>query len=118
MKNRYWILLLALLLVACGGLSIWLSQNRQMGSAAEIRSDGKLIKTVDLNVDQEFTVEYAGGSNLVVVKDGKIGICEATCPDHRCVQRGMCSGGLPIICLPNKLVISFVEQPEVDGAVG
>ena len=119
MKTRTWILIFALILVVCLAASFSFLMPSEASTRAEITSQGQLVKTVDLHVDQEFTVETDDGSyNVVTVKDGKIGVSEATCPDHYCMKRGFCSGGTDIVCLPNRLVISFVGEQEVDAAIG
>ena len=119
MKSKYWMLLLAAILVLCLGLSIPLLMPGEAATHAEILSGGQVIHTVDLRVDREILVEADnGGENLVVVKDGKIGVVEATCPDHYCMHRGMCNSGAQIVCLPNKLVIRFVGETEIDMVVG
>ena len=69
--------------------------------------------------DIEFVVRAGNESyNVVTVKDGKIGVTEATCPDHYCMNRGFCSSGTQIVCLPNRLVIRFVGEQEIDGVSG
>ena len=85
---------------------------------AEIYSDGELVEKVNLKVDRVLTVESEFGTNVVTVKDGKIAVTQATCPDHYCMQRGFCDSGRSIVCLPNRLVIEFVDGREIDGAVG
>ncbi|MBQ5653356.1 MAG: hypothetical protein IIV28_00995, partial [Alistipes sp.] len=30
---------------------------------------------------------------MITVQDGKIGVSEATCPDHYCMKRGYCNSG-------------------------
>ena len=52
------------------------------------------------------------------VENGKIGVCEATCPDHYCMKRGFCNSGTEIVCLPNRLTIRFLGQQEIDAVVG
>ena len=80
---------------------------------------GDRIITVDLRKDQSFTLESDNeGFNTVTVKDGKIAITEANCPDQYCVKRGFCSGGTPIVCLPHSLVIEFLGNQEIDGLLG
>ena len=112
-------MLFAAVLLLCLGLSALFLVPGEAASHAEITREGKLLKTVDLRIDQTFTVEADGGGyNIITVKDGKIGVTEATCPDHYCMHRGMCSSGAQIVCLPNKLVITFVGAPEIDGVVG
>ena len=118
MKTRTWIIVLALVVAACLGLSIWLMLPGEPAGQAEIWLDGELYRTVDLDRDQEFEVRSDHGTNTVTVKDGKIAVTAADCPDHYCMQRGFCDSGAQIVCLPNRLVIKFVGEQEVDGAVG
>ena len=119
MKTKYWALLLAGVLVVSLGLSFLLLIPRDTADSAEIYSDGKLLRTVSLSTDQEFTVQTPqGGHNTVTVKNGKIAVTDADCPDHYCMARGFCAAGPGIVCLPNRLVIRFVEETDVDAAVG
>ena len=118
MKTRTWIILISALLILCIGLSVWLLMPGQKAQTVEIWLDGELYKTVDLRKDQEFVVESQRGSNTVTVKDGKIAVTAADCPDHYCMDRGYCAGGTQIVCLPNRLIIQFVGQQEIDGVVG
>ena len=117
MNTKYWIAILTAVLVLCVGLSL-LTLGGEEASRAQITSGGKVIRTVDLAVDQTFTVETEGGYNVVTVKDGKIAVTEANCPDHYCMARGFCNSGAQIVCLPNKLVIEFLSEAEIDGVVG
>ena len=117
MKTKYWIAILAAVLFLCVCVS-FLTLGGGDASRAKITSEGRLVRTVDLSVDQEFTVETGNGYNIVTVKDGKIAVTEASCPDHYCMNRGFCSGGAQIVCLPNRLVIEFLGEQEVDGAAG
>ena len=88
MKSKYWMLLLAAAMALCLGLSIPLLMPGEAATHAEILSGGQVIHTVDLRVDREILVEADnGGENLVVVSGGKIGVAEATCPDHYCMHR-------------------------------
>ena len=118
MKTRTWIVALSLVLVACAGLSIWLLMPGKTADQAEVWLDGKLYKRVDLVVDQEFVVDGPYGTNTVTVKDGRIAVTAADCPDHYCMERGFCDSGAQIVCLPNRLVIKFVGEQEIDGAAG
>jgi hypothetical protein len=117
MKTKYWIAVLAAILLICIVLSL-LTLGGEDASRVDIVSSGTVVRTVDLSIDQEFTVETEGGYNVITVKDGKIAVTEASCPDHYCMARGFCSGGTQIVCLPNRLVIEFLEEQEIDGAVG
>ena len=118
MKTKIWIIAIALLLAVCVGLSLWLLVPGERADYAEVWSDGKLLYTVDLRLDQEKTVSTQYGTNVITVKDGKIAVTQADCPDHYCMNRGFCDSGAQIVCLPNRLVIRFVGEQEVDGVVG
>ena len=119
MKTRTWIILTGTVLALCLGLSVFLLMPGQVSDYAEIRSQSALLKIVDLRIDQEFTVTTEnGGSNTVTVRDGKIAVTQANCPDHYCMHRGFCNSGSQIVCLPNRLVITFVGEPEIDMVIG
>ena len=114
MKSRYWIILFAAVAAVCILLSLPLFSQEQ-ARFARITSKGEVVKTVDLAIDQEFTVD---GKNTVTVRDGKIAVTWADCPDHYCMKRGYCAGGADIVCLPNRLVITFLGEQEIDAAIG
>ena len=119
MKTRSWIAVFAVILIICAGASLLLLSPGEAASHAEISSNGSVIRTVDLRIDQEFTVTLDDGSyNTVTVRDGKIAVTEASCPDQYCARRGWCDSGAQIVCLPNKLVITFTDGQDVDFAVG
>ena len=119
MKTRSWIFLLSGAFALCLILSMWTLLPREDAALARITSGGKLIKTVNLNENQQFTITTdSRGENIITVRDGKIAVTEANCPDHHCMKRGFCASGTDIVCLPNKLVIHFLQAQTVDAAVG
>ena len=118
MKSRFWIIAIALILVLCVGLSIWLLGGMEEAEMVEIWSDGKFLYSLPLSVDTQRRIDSENGTNTITIADGKIAVTQADCPDHYCMDRGYCNGGAQIVCLPNRLVIKFVAPREVDGAVG
>lgn len=119
MKTKTWIWILSALLVVCAALSVFLLWPREGAAFAQITSQGKIVTSVDLRIDQQFTVTTPqGGQNTVTVRDGKIAVTAANCPDHYCVARGFCGSGAQIVCLPNRLVIRFLGRQEIDGVTG
>lgn len=89
------------------------------GSAAyaEVYQDGKLVKTVLLAEEQEFTVE-GKYTNTVTVRDGKIAVTASDCPGEDCVSCGWLDGtGRSIVCLPNGLEIRVTADSGVDLVV-
>lgn len=91
---------------------------------AEIKQDGKVIRTIDLtntNEPYEFTVESNdGGHNTIRVENGRIAVIDADCDDKICVQQGYVSDAShPIVCLPHKLSITVTgNDGEYDAVVG
>ena len=119
MKTRTWILLLGGLLLLSLILSFFVLRPRPDASLVQISSGGKIVKTVNLHENQQFTVTSEnGGVNVITVENGKIAVTEASCPDHYCMNRGFCASGTDIVCLPNKLVIHFLGTQTVDAAAG
>ena len=114
MKTKYWLMIFGAVAAVCIALSLPLLRQDQ-ARFARITSKGAEVKTVDLMIDQEFTV---AGKNTVTVEGGRIAVTWASCPDHCCMQRGFCAGGTDIVCLPNRLVIEFLGEQEVDAAIG
>lgn len=118
MKTKTWIVLFAALLLVCGGLSFCFLMPKEAAGFAQITSHGQIVKTVSLYQDQQFTVGIDGDFNVITVSDGKIAVTEASCPDHYCMKRGFCNSGTDIVCLPNRLVISFLGEQEIDAIAG
>lgn len=81
-----------------------------------ITQDGTLLYTLDLSKekDRTFTVEYKGRKNTVEIKDGRIRMLEGECPDHICVDTGWLED-VPIVCLPNRLVIDHADKTDTDA---
>lgn len=115
--------MIIILLIFFSGLA-WLIYNyRQEDAVAEIYKNGELIKSVVLedSKDFEFTVGDENEYNVIQVKDGSIGVVSASCPDKICISRGFVSGGvMPIVCLPNDLVIEIKggESEDADAVAG
>ena len=119
MKNRFWVALITAIFVLSAAAAVIIYTQRSPGRFAEIIQDGVLIRTVDLTVNAEFTIENsAGGYNRIQVEDGAVSVIEASCPDKVCIHQGAVSAGpQPIVCLPNKLVIKIItpsgDEPDL-----
>lgn len=102
---------LAGIFLVCLILSIWIL--RPSGSRlVEVVQDGTVLYTFDLDSvqDQEIVIPYQGSSNTILIRDGEIRVSEAQCPDQTCVKMGkLYSENLPIVCVPNHLIVRFVK---------
>lgn len=116
-KTRIWIIALAAVCVVCAALFLLLKTART-GTVAVISVDGEEYGRIDLSAveaayDIEIDTEY--GHNTVHVEPGAISVSAADCPDQICVEQGAISGGgVPIICMPHRLVIQL-EGSGIDG---
>lgn len=105
------------LVLLCGGISAFLLAPGQ-AQAVKVISEGKLVDTLPLSQDTRLEIVSSRGTNVVTVQAGKVAVTQADCPDQHCVNRGFCSGGAQIVCLPNRLVLEFVGKQAVDGVTG
>lgn len=115
MKTKYWLILLgAVFLLSCAAAAcLWLCHPAR--NTAVVSVEGKELYRLDLSKDCDFAVESRWGSNRITVKDGMIAVSEADCPTQLCVGRGFVNGGMPIICLPHRLSVSFSDDGEIDA---
>ena len=78
------------------------------GKSAKVTVDGKTIYTLSLNEDAQKKVKTELGENTVSVKDGKVSVIFADCPDKICAKhRAISKSGETIVCLPHKLVVEI-----------
>ncbi len=113
-KTRIWVIGIILVLVISFCTLLLMRQgNGTADMTAKIYLDNKCIETIELSAvvsPYSFVVEGTNGKNIISVEPGRICVSEADCPDQICVHQGWQStGALPIVCLPNKLVIQLVQ---------
>ena len=105
-SNILWITLFLLLAVISILVIFIMCSGKLTGKTAEIYTDNKLIRTVSLDKDDEFIVENGDNYNIVRIRNGKISVVEADCKNQICVKQGEIDNSLlPIVCVPNGLVI-------------
>ena len=111
MKNtKLWITAVVVIFIAA---VVWciIILTKPQGNIVTVTQDGKTLYTLDLSKekDRRITVEYDGRENVIEIKDGRIRMLEANCPDHTCINTGWLEN-VPIVCLPNKLAIEFSDK--------
>ena len=115
-KNILWALLFAVIVL--GGVLLYLNLGKGEGTVAVVSVDGEVLERIDLSKVREayeFEVTTPYGNNTVHVDPGAISVTEADCPDHVCIYQGRLTGsGIPIICMPHRLVIE-IEGGDIDG---
>jgi len=91
------------------------------GTVAEVYQNGTFLRTLSLDEPVEYALMSSnGGSNTITVRDGRICVSHATCPDQVCVKQGWVNtDATPIVCLPNGLVIQVKGGDRtIDGQTG
>lgn len=92
------------------------------GSGVLVEIDGKPAYTFPINTDRTIPVKGIYWDSVVEIKDKRVRIKEALCPNRICVKQGWISKGV-IVCLPNKIVV-FVRgkgnnhKKELDAITG
>ena len=99
-------LLLLGVLALCG--AIWAAVHflSPAGKKVVITNADKTRITLPLDEDMEQRFYSGDGWNVVQIKDGKVSVTSADCPEQVCVHHNSIdTAGETIICLPHKLVI-------------
>ena len=118
MKHRIILIIIAVIFIL-GVVGSVLVLTAPSASVVRVVSHGEVIRTIDLSTaeDMAFTIESDGHHNTVEVKDHRIRVTDADCPDQTCVRMGwLSSSAMPIVCLPHELVIEFVtDSGDIDA---
>lgn len=118
-KQKIWISAAFASLLLLGILGSVLVLRKQEADRVEIVQDGTVLYELDLagEEDRVFDVEYEGHVNRIEIRDHRIRVLEADCPDQVCVRAGWLDSAAPIVCLPHRLVIQAAEKEEELDAV-
>lgn len=75
------------------------------------------VHELSLAQDGCTTVTTDKGTNVVEVRDGRVRVVEADCPNHDCVDQGWIDqAGQQIVCLPHELWVEVVPASGEAGA--
>lgn len=114
MKTRTWIILFAAVLILCATAAWYIEKAEPNGALAGVYQNGRLVRVADLSaVSEPYDIELTEeGITIVRVEPGKIYVLSSTCFDQLCVKHGPLGGGLPVACLPNKVVIRWLSEAD------
>lgn len=76
-----------------------------------VEADGRIYE-YSLGQDGTFSVDGALGKTVLEIKNGKVHIIESACRNKTCVHLGWT---LPLVCLPNKVVVQAKNQGDYDA---
>ena len=111
MKKKEIFFILGILILA-GVLWVVMSFFRSGAhQTVRITVDGEEYGTYSLSEDQVIEIN---DTNVCEIRDGKVRMTEANCPDQLCIhQRAVDESGGTIICLPNRIVIEGEKGGDV-----
>ena len=118
MKSRVIVIICVIFAVGLIGSVVVLTSPAK--NTVRITSKGEILYTIDLNTSEDKTITIPDGEhyNTVEIKEGKIRVKDADCPDKTCINMGwLSSSAMPIVCLPHHLVIEFVDADSGVDAV-
>ena len=111
------ILAVVLLLVAVTGFLLYKNFQKD-GDYAVVMVDKTEYARLPLNKDSELIISGVGGTNTLVIKDGKADIIHADCPDGICVDHAPISKvGETIVCLPHSVVVAIESDKSSDSEI-
>lgn len=94
-------------------VSTWLiiDATKTAGGSVVVMIDGKESARYPLNKDAEITIKNGENYNILVIKDSKAEIIEASCPDKLCVkQNEIAYNGETLTCLPHRVTVKVVSD--------
>ncbi len=111
-------LLLVAAILAAAGLFFIGNQvlNRKPPVMVEVTVDGRLVEELDISQDTRLEIHgHKGGTNTLVIEDGRVYVSEASCPDKLCMNQGKIGqSGEMIVCLPNLMIAKIVGGEPVN----
>lgn len=97
-------------------LSYMQSLDADKQKVAIVEYKNREVLRIDMTVDATYTVEATLGTVTIEVKDGQIRVEKETSPYHYCSLQGWVKDThVPIVCLPNDLLITLQGVEDGDG---
>lgn len=113
-KRLNLILVLAIAAIACVGLvaTRLMGANTNADTATVVIRDGEQnVYELPLSQNTTKSVTTDLGTNLIEIKDGRVHVEEADCPNQDCVHQGWIdAAGEQIVCLPHKLTVDIIDE--------
>lgn len=121
MKKRAMVITAFIVLVfAASVFAVFSGSIGKSGNYACVYQGKELLYTIDLsNVSEPYKITVTGaqgGYNVLEIRQGAIGVVDASCPDKICQSMGFISSSImPVTCLPNHLVIQISSKEPDQG---
>ena len=99
-------ILLVLVLLSVGTVLLIVSRNNgKEGAYVVVMVQNNEEARYSLAIDGVYDIN--SGTNTIEIKDGRVRMLEAQCPNHLCIRQGWIRfEGQSIVCLPNKVTVT------------
>lgn len=113
------VILIAAIVLVGVIIGVILLLSKHDGKYVQVRVAGQVEKVFPLSQDVEYEIAGRdGGSNLLIIREGKAWVEEADCPDKLCKNMGKISrSGQSVVCLPHEVVVEIVDETGPDDGV-
>lgn len=101
------LLLIVFVLVGIAWTAHYFSAPRQQ-SSVYVYKDNAPFGVYPLSENRIVVIDE---QNSIEIKDGRVRMNQADCPDKRCLKQGF-TESMPIICLPNHLLIEIKSSED------
>lgn len=86
---------------------------REEGDTVMIKTGGEIFGEYSLHEDQTIEIRSDKTLNVIIIREGKVWMENASCPDGICTaHRAIFRDGESIICLPNRVLITVISEKE------
>lgn len=103
---------LILAVLAVGATILLVTHNdREQGAYVVVMVQNKEIARYSMTNNGVYDIydiyDNNGNTNKIEIRDGRVRMLEASCPNHLCIRQGWIRfEGQSIVCLPNKVTVT------------
>ena len=100
---------LILVILAIGAVILLITHNdREQGAYVVVMVRDREIARYSMAINGVYDInDNNGKTNRIEIKDGRVRMIEASCPNHLCIHQGWIRfEGQSIVCLPNKVTVT------------
>ena len=83
---------------------------RVPGATVVVEIDGNQVAEYPLDLNGTYTLN--GGTNVLVIENGRAYLNYSNCPDHTCERSKIQYVGQKIVCLPNLVTVSITGESD------
>ncbi|MBE6969539.1 MAG: NusG domain II-containing protein [Ruminococcaceae bacterium] len=116
MSNKRWMALFALIILLCAVAALRMPRS---GDAVGVWQNAELVYIIDPSCAGEYVLTYEAGETVIHAGTDGVYVASANCKNQNCVRHGpLQRGGTPIVCLPERIVVRWMEDDTLDAVTG